>query len=41
MFSIRNVLYTRLKLARLQNIVTLYEALGGGWNEHDRRHDGQ
>jgi multidrug efflux system outer membrane protein len=30
-----------VKLARLQNIVTLYKALGGGWNEHDRRHGGQ
>jgi multidrug efflux system outer membrane protein len=30
-----------VKLARLQNIVTLYEALGGGWNEHDRRQGGQ
>jgi multidrug efflux system outer membrane protein len=28
-----------VKLARLQNLVTLYKALGGGWNEHDRRHD--
>jgi multidrug efflux system outer membrane protein len=23
-----------LKLSRLQNLVTLYKALGGGWNEH-------
>jgi multidrug efflux system outer membrane protein len=30
-----------VKLARLQNIVTLYKALGGGWNEHDRRRSGQ
>jgi multidrug efflux system outer membrane protein len=24
-----------VKLARLQNLVTLYKALGGGWSEHD------
>jgi multidrug efflux system outer membrane protein len=23
-----------VKLARLQNLVTLYKALGGGWLEH-------
>jgi len=23
-----------VKLARLQNLVTLYKALGGGWYEH-------
>jgi multidrug efflux system outer membrane protein len=23
-----------VKLARLQNLVTLYKALGGGWQEH-------
>ncbi|HEX3990549.1 MAG TPA: hypothetical protein VHX39_05180 [Acetobacteraceae bacterium] len=23
-----------LKLAQLANLVTLYKALGGGWNEH-------
>jgi multidrug efflux system outer membrane protein len=23
-----------VKLARLQNLVTLYKALGGGWSEH-------
>ncbi|NKF20820.1 AdeC/AdeK/OprM family multidrug efflux complex outer membrane factor [Solimonas marina] len=26
--------YVAVKLARLQNLVTLYKALGGGWNEH-------
>ncbi|MFT4046182.1 MAG: AdeC/AdeK/OprM family multidrug efflux complex outer membrane factor [Solimonas sp.] len=26
--------YVSIKLARLQNLVTLYKALGGGWNEH-------
>jgi len=30
-----------VRLARLQNLVTLYKALGGGWNEHDRPHGGQ
>jgi multidrug efflux system outer membrane protein len=24
----------RVKMARLQNLVTLYKALGGGWSEH-------
>jgi multidrug efflux system outer membrane protein len=23
-----------VKLSRLQNLVTLYKALGGGWSEH-------
>jgi multidrug efflux system outer membrane protein len=36
----QRILYTAqqslvsVKLARLQNLVTLYKALGGGWREH-------
>ena len=29
-----------VKLSRLQNLVTLYKALGGGWSEHSRQSAG-
>jgi multidrug efflux system outer membrane protein len=29
-----------VKLSRLQNLVTLYKALGGGWSEHSPQHAG-
>jgi hypothetical protein len=29
-----------VKLSRLQNLVTLYKALGGGWNEHSPQNAG-
>jgi multidrug efflux system outer membrane protein len=29
-----------LKLSRLQNLVTLYKALGGGWSEHSPQNVG-
>jgi outer membrane protein, multidrug efflux system len=29
-----------VKLSRLQNLVTLYKALGGGWNEHSAQNAG-
>jgi multidrug efflux system outer membrane protein len=29
-----------VKLSRLQNLVTLYKALGGGWSEHSSRNAG-
>ena len=33
--------YISIKLARQQNLVTLYKALGGGWNEHTVAQNGQ
>jgi multidrug efflux system outer membrane protein len=29
-----------VKLSRLQNLVTLYKALGGGWSEHSLQNGG-
>jgi outer membrane protein, multidrug efflux system len=29
-----------VKLSRLQNLVTLYKALGGGWSEHSPKNAG-
>jgi multidrug efflux system outer membrane protein len=29
-----------VKLSRLQNLVTLYKALGGGWSEHSPQNAG-
>jgi len=29
-----------VKLSRLQNLVTLYKALGGGWSEHGPQNAG-
>ena len=29
-----------VKLSRLQNLVTLYKALGGGWSEHTAQNAG-